>query len=84
LKNRKEKVVNSTTNYCKSGAKVFKFERNCQVLPEGTFNLMKIYIILEKPANISNFLYFGEIPCFFTDNSNKLQREVFPDESSLE
>ena len=48
--------------------------------PEGTFKLMNIYIILEKPSNISKYHHFDEILCNFADNSDKLWREVFPDE----
>ena len=40
---------------------------------------MNIYIILEKPSNISKYHHFDEILCNFADNSNKLWREVFPD-----
>jgi len=41
---------------------------------------MKIYIILEKLSNIAKCHHFDEILCNFADNSNKLWREVFPDE----
>jgi hypothetical protein len=50
------------------------------VLPEGTFNLMKIYIIVEKLSKVSKNPHFDEISCIFGDNSKKLVGEVFPDE----